>query len=806
MSHVLEITLQSPLTSTGGGDWANLVDTEIDFDNIGLPILRGRRLKGLWRDGIHELNDALTQCNVSSESATTLFGRSGAGFGEDSAVNVDDGHLTGFEPGGEWRAVVELLLLKGALTRPEILGFFTGKRGQTAIDPHSGTAQENTLRVIRSLHNILAGGGVTFRAPVEMIEGTNEDLLALGAAAVQHMGLSRTRGPGKVRCRLLRAPAGTDLTTAALVTARNNNRFTFLGTRVPDPSSRQTTPAVVTQRDEAFAPTHLLRYRLELGADALLPDVTGDPNTLTTSTHIPGGTILGCFVRRFCNGTRGSDASDFGRLFLGGAVRFLAAYPEDGGNPNMRLIPAPHSLRKSKTDNKLVDLVAPPMEELDPVHRIEGRYLRCDKEPGLQEVATSLNYHHARATDRRYGRALGADVDRGGAFYSAEAISAGQTFVGAILGSTADLKILRDLFDDKTSPLLRIGKSRGVQYGGRARLGWIDPAPEPLDACGPETNTWPPTTQMPALGTTITVTCLSPLLAMNELGHPAPVFPRDELAAILDISTDEVQPAGYWTRMVVVGGFASHLHLPLQQWPAIAEGSVFYFHLKNIPAADKIKALENDGLGLRRNVGCGRVAVNLHGAVHQGRLQFTGKSPTIIVPSIGASTSKIALTKQSGAPLVQLLTGVLRNRAVRTLELEAMHLAEKADGIPSSSTLNRVFLILRDAHWQTKAVDEINRFRDKAADALKNCILGAKPGTTTRDCLNNLLDEWLTKSGEKGKAQMAVEFTKKSHSGATISQCVENANMAQTILCGEEPLLARSFLLALCRALSHKNR
>ena len=48
--YTLEIQLQSPLTSASGEGRVGLVDRDIAFDELGLPILPGKRLKGLWRD------------------------------------------------------------------------------------------------------------------------------------------------------------------------------------------------------------------------------------------------------------------------------------------------------------------------------------------------------------------------------------------------------------------------------------------------------------------------------------------------------------------------------------------------------------------------------------------------------------------------------------------------------------------------------------------------------------------------------------------------------------------------------------
>ena len=42
MDYILQITLQSPLTSSAGEGRVGLVDRDVAFDGLGLPILPGR--------------------------------------------------------------------------------------------------------------------------------------------------------------------------------------------------------------------------------------------------------------------------------------------------------------------------------------------------------------------------------------------------------------------------------------------------------------------------------------------------------------------------------------------------------------------------------------------------------------------------------------------------------------------------------------------------------------------------------------------------------------------------------------------
>ena len=75
--YILQITLQSPLTSSAGEGRVGLVDRDVAFDDLGLPILPGRRLKGLWREAYCDVVDALTLCSKKFISPEQIFGKTG---------------------------------------------------------------------------------------------------------------------------------------------------------------------------------------------------------------------------------------------------------------------------------------------------------------------------------------------------------------------------------------------------------------------------------------------------------------------------------------------------------------------------------------------------------------------------------------------------------------------------------------------------------------------------------------------------------------------------------------------------------
>ena len=234
----------------------------------------------------------------------------------------------------------------------------------------------------------------------------------------------------------------------------------------------------------------------------------GDPNSVESMGHIPGSTFLGALAASYRTrmglANPGQD-EQFLRLFLGKGIQFLNAYPAAVDRPDERLIPVPHSVRESKESGEIFDLTGHAQEK--PLRRLGGVFMRIDPAPAFQGVAMGLEYHHARAADRRFGRALGSEVPDGDSFFSYAPLRSGQVFIGALLGSPEDLGSLKGAVSDGT--VCRLGRSRTARYGA-ARLNWMDPDPKRLEELGPEWGGWIGKHEDPGEGDTLTVTCLSP--------------------------------------------------------------------------------------------------------------------------------------------------------------------------------------------------------------------------------------------------------------------------------------------------------
>ena len=666
----------------------------------------------------------------------------------------------------------------------DVVQHFATVRTQTAIDRRTGAALEDTLRLTRTLR-----AGLVFHAPLRFFGPPDAALLnalALGAAALKYMGTARTRGLGKVCCRLLLRDANGqwhDLTEEALKHGSLPS-IAVSGLAVASPTSTGLTTPV----SGSTPPTHLLRYRLTLTAPAVIPVADGDPNTVVTRQDVPGSNVWGVAAWHYLRQT-GHTPQDaiFRRAFLDGGLRFLTAYlegrdPEEPREPPQRLIPIPHSIRKSKEDEQMVDFVEEAPENLtEPTKRLDRRYgMLWQNFLGTQAVRTERNYHHARASkDRRIGRALGAEEPDGGAFFMYEAIQAGQSFQGAVLGSEASLQDLQQWMAGVTS--ITVGRSRSAQYG-EATFEWIDDEPHALDETGSEWNGFvgqPPDAPEDS-GNQLIVTTLSPLLALNDGGHPEARFPVRELAEVLGLDSSKITLSSSYTRTELIGGYHSHLRLPRQQWPAIASGSVFILDIdcSNI-ASEQLAQLERDGLGLRKAEGYGRLAIN-----RQGCLKLNGSTETQLDDP--EKLPQPEAPKKTSESVQDLLRDVVRRRCLAEMQQCAVRVAEeitRGSKAPSNALLGRLRLLLQQG-TPTKNRESLEHLRAPAKDSLTNCRIDTSEADMEWLRANDATNNHLTLYGLFEKAWIKPESLTRNLVENRIQKLAEECNeTTRTAMC-----------------------
>lgn len=191
----LQIELLSDATFSRAEGAPGVVEIDVEHDDLGLPFIGGKTLRGLLRDSW------LSMCrhfDELAEAAERVLGRVRA-TDESCRLRVGDALLS-----ADIRSAVRRASRRNEtpLTPETILRGCTDIRYQTAESRQTGAPETTTLRASRVVIR-----GFVFASPLLWLDGdrpTKEDLrvLALSALATRHGGLLRNRGRGHLRLTL----------------------------------------------------------------------------------------------------------------------------------------------------------------------------------------------------------------------------------------------------------------------------------------------------------------------------------------------------------------------------------------------------------------------------------------------------------------------------------------------------------------------------------------------------------------------------------------------------------------------------
>jgi CRISPR-associated protein Csx10 len=400
--------LKSDLCLAAGSGFTVFVDTDVCFDDYGLPYIPAKRLKG----GLRECGrDIISVDSSLAPVFAELFGETGRFV--PGTLNIGNGKLENYAD------IVEQL---GSVHTSELAEIYTSLRYRTKLE--AGVAAAGSLRTVRVLNK-----GLVFYFPVTLNEEA-ENFFQMCVASLHNIGLNRSRGLGEVECSLHAGPPAQGV------------NFAVQG----------------TGKDAIFS------YCLEL-IDPII-STARDGQSLLTEDYIFGSSLLGAFAAKYIEKytlTREEAYKNdaFRRIFLQGDVKFTAALPYKDGKV---FYPAPAALKTDKLELRLSDESAGiPVEtdEQQPICKRLGGYISVDYDGVVSRLTPDKTSfpHHARPADKAKGHA----TDEDGSYFAYEALSRGQTFAGSIIGKADDIHKLAALFD--RSDVLRIGRSRTTQYG-----------------------------------------------------------------------------------------------------------------------------------------------------------------------------------------------------------------------------------------------------------------------------------------------------------------------------------------------------
>ena len=378
----LKITLRSDLICGSGIGWGNVVDTDVVYDDLGFPYIPARRMRGLFKEALWELE----QFGLEEIKSTKLFGDE---ENEGHSFNLYNAQLENIKELRE-----EVLQLK--LNSIDVLSYYTTIRYQTSID-NNGIAKDKSLRSVRAIKK-----GNVFYADLEC-EERDLEVLKKCCKMIKHMGTNRTRGFGEISVAIM----------------DENNFKSFEIDKLED--------------NKEYLVKLCLRNLTQLSVTSTKGEKSLD--------YINGSSILGCFANRYLKNHIVDKR--FYELFVEGNLKFHNAYITDEEYHDS--FPAKASLFKEKTGDKYFDkLIYVASEQNDPVimKKVRDKYL---VNRDVLSSAKEMVYHHRRPSDKRIGHSVSNESIEDGGFYQLEVLSPYQNFISYIQGKGKDLKeILAD--------------------------------------------------------------------------------------------------------------------------------------------------------------------------------------------------------------------------------------------------------------------------------------------------------------------------------------------------------------------------
>lgn len=745
----MELTLEtiSP-TLAGCGEPTGVIDSDAVFDDLGLPFIPARRIKGLLRESALEILEMLSPPG-GGDLLAAVFGRPGLVGGEQGKAEFADLRLPGYERIRAWLEAEtrdpagSLPARRWLLSRDNLITAHAALSQQTALES-DGVARNHSLRTSRALRPDLRFAGAIGGRPLDRRETA---LLCLAAVNLRRLGMHRNRGWGRVECRLAKGEvpdyeaALRDLASAESGPAGEETAAapaTTFPVCAPGAS-----PAPGPAAPAASPPAARLPFAVTLLSPVIITRPRGEQNTVATREYLPGtlvrGLLAGRFIRARGLGKNAHCDNSFQSLFLDDRLIFGPAWPAAG---NKAFHPAPLSLHAEKgavldpgADTTLYDLLG---GEPDPEvkTRILGGFVReeADKVEKIS-VRRRFFFHNARSEDRAAGHS-----EEGGIFYY-ESLDAGQHFAGCLRGPEDLLNLLQEAVSPAGAFEATAGRSRTAQYGRVAfRFGTVAKEEENHPAEPAAGGNGESGTDRDRPVAEFRLTALSPLLFYNRnTGFPevSDSILREYLQDFLG-----VDPAvdNAFAAAAPVESFLGVWKCRTPRETAFQEGSVFHLRVNggNI-TRHCLRRLEATGLGEKRALGFGRVRVDwLDGNGYAGRKY----APP---PAAGPGTAM-------PCEMRPLLGGILETALTRRLEAAGAADAasrHRPDAPLPNHLIGRLEALLISASDHNAFRKALDNFKEKPAGRkLQDQGLWQKLRDTTQadTKINDLLNNWLNQA------------------------------------------------------------
>ncbi len=635
---IFELTLESDY-HIGAGYGLGAIDSALHRDPDGVPVLRGTTVTGLLRDALRELLQleplrAARRCQTSDASNTKA---TYCGQGATSGVQACPLCAVFGSPGRPKRWRISSARPTG-YTNP----------GNKTWEPGIDSAQPAPHVRVNPRTRRAEAGKLFFREEGDSrlvfqftadCDARDADTLAeaawllAAARAVRQLGSSRRRGRGECELHLIEVKNGALWGQAAEPTqgweAWLLEQFETLHLKQGTVELKLPEMVFTPSKVQSNGPVRVLLIA-RLDEPVILSQKAEAGNEFETIDFIPGAALRGAFAALVAAAHPLNDAADqsyaaFVELFMHERVRFTMLYPAclpDVSEPTILhpSVPAPGGLLSCEVHPGY------PASSVSMAHGVEDythRTALADYEPECKKCKNALKpltgFYSLQSTPRSAAVKhlqemhvqLAEETRRAakGKLYSFDALQPGQYFIGELWCADAaaweNLQTLADLPGDGTLEL-RLGKANRRGYG-KVTL-WLKP----------HTGIHPwyglPFEKRVTLDNELTLTLLTDTIATDVWGRFRSSFDATWLKELLGVEV-ELRRSFCSTRLV--DAFNNHLGLPRWRDVALCAGSAVGFRIVEPLTGEqqdvvltKMKDLESNGLGLRRNEGFGRVVFN----------------------------------------------------------------------------------------------------------------------------------------------------------------------------------------------------
>ena len=198
-TYKVQIQLLSDTLIGATEGYGAIIDKDSVFDEVGLPIIPGKRVKGILRAEAELLNKyqpiAIQPWNDNSKKTAIeiLFGDAGITDKNTEYLSVSNFTLPDYEAN---KTYLKFLIQENEISRSEVIAHFTTMRMMTRID-EDGIAENTSLRTFRVLKKgLVFEGELTF-------DSDYLDKFKSIVALTRRIGSMRNRGLGQIQCRLI---------------------------------------------------------------------------------------------------------------------------------------------------------------------------------------------------------------------------------------------------------------------------------------------------------------------------------------------------------------------------------------------------------------------------------------------------------------------------------------------------------------------------------------------------------------------------------------------------------------------------